>query len=177
MQSSRIVRCASFAGLWLGLVSLAGAETLVEVSDLHNCCGACKKAITKAVTDAGALPDVANGGDSLVIKASDAATAQKALDNLAAAGFHGTAKGDGVKMPNDSGAPAGKATRLEVRGAHNCCRGCSQALLEACKEVGGVESAAVSPKMRSFTVEGNFDAQTLVKALNDAGFHVKVSAQ
>jgi mercuric ion binding protein len=172
-----MIRCTLLAGLWFSLVSLAAAETKVEVSGLHNCCGACLKGISKAVTSAGAEAQINAGDDAVTITAPDKDTAQKAVDNLAAAGYHGTVKGDGVTMKEDSGAPAGKVAKVEVTGAHNCCKGCSIAIGDACKEVSGVSSTSIVPKKTSFTVEGDFDAQALVKALNDAGFHVKVATK
>jgi copper chaperone CopZ len=177
MKSNSIFRAALFAGLWLSMISWAAAETKVVVSGMHNCCGACLKGITKAVTSAGAEAQISAGDDTVTITAPDQATAQKAVDNLAAAGYHGAVKGDGITMKDDSGAPVGKVVKLEVSGAHNCCKGCSIALGEACDAVSGVSSTEIVPKKTSFTVEGNFDAQALVKALNEAGFHVKVAAK
>jgi len=177
MKSKPMIRAALFAGLWLALAPLAVAEEKVEVSGLHNCCGACLKGITKAVTSAGAEAQIDASDDTLTITAPDTATAQKAVDNLAAAGYHGKVKGDGVTIKDDSGAPAGNVAKLEVTGAHNCCKGCSIAINDACKEIFGVSSVSIEPKKTSFTVEGDFDAQSLVKALNQAGFHVKVAAK
>jgi mercuric ion binding protein len=153
------------------------AEMKVEVSGLHNCCGACLKGISKAITSAGAEAQINAGDDTVTITAADKATAQKAVDNLAAAGYHGAVKGDGISMKDDSGAPAGKVAKLEVSGAHNCCKGCAVAIGGACKEVSGVSSTSIVPKKTSFTVEGDFNAQALVKALNEAGFHVKVATK
>ena len=103
MKSKPMIRAALFAGLWLSLAALAAAETKVEVSGLHNCCGACLKGITKAVTSAGAEAQIGAGDDTVTITAPDKATAQKAVDNLAAAGYHGTVKGDGIAIKDDSG--------------------------------------------------------------------------
>ncbi len=177
MKSKPMIFAALLAGSWLSLASLAAADATVEVSGLHNCCGACLKGISKAVTSAGAEAKIDAGDDSVTITAPDKATAQKAVDSLAAAGYHGAVKGDGISIKDDSGAPDGKVTKLEVTGAHNCCKGCSVAIVDACKEVSGVSSTSIVPKKTSFTVEGDFDAHALVKALNDAGFHVKVAAK
>jgi copper chaperone CopZ len=177
MKSKPMIHAALFAGLWLSYASLAVAETKVEVSGLHNCCGACLKGISKAVTSAGAEAQINAGDDTVTITAADKATAQKAVDSLAAAGYHGTVKGDGITIKDDSGAPAGKVAKLEITGVHNCCKSCTHAIDEACKEVSGVSSTSIVPKKTSFTVEGDFDAHALVKALNDAGFHVKVATK
>lgn len=163
------------AAMVLGSAAAAVAETTVEVRGLHNCCGACLKGINQAVTTAGAQAKIDTGDDVVTITAPDAATAQKAVDNLAAAGYHGTSNSSDITMKDNSGAPEGKVSRLELHGAHNCCRGCSNAISGACKEVAGVTGATVTAKKKSFVVEGDFSARDLIKALNDAGFHVTVS--
>ena len=45
---------------------------------------------------------------------------------------------------------------------------------KAVKKVDGVTGDTAKPKTDSMTVTGNFDGAELVKALNAAGFHVKV---
>jgi len=65
-------------------------------------------------------------------------------------------------------------TKLEVKGVHICCPVCEKAIV---KKVEGVDSDDTKPKETTFTVKGNFDAAKLVKALNDGGLHVKVSAK
>ena len=46
---------------------------------------------------------------------------------------------------------------------------------EAVKDVKGVAGVAAKAKVSSAEVTGEFDAAELVKALNRAGFHVKVA--
>jgi len=167
---------AAAAACWMLPAAVAQADVTLKVSGLHNCCGGCLKGITKAVTSSGAQATIDSGDDTVTITAADKATAQRALDALAAAGYHGTSDTPGLAMKEDSGAPAGKTTRLELSGAHNCCRGCSNAIGEAADSVSGVSGKTINPKSQTFVVEGNYDAKALIKALNDAGFHVKVSA-
>ena len=50
----------------------------------------------------------------------------------------------------------------------------AQAFREAIKDVPGVTGATLKAKVSSAEVAGDFDAAELVKALNKAGFHVKV---
>jgi copper chaperone CopZ len=164
------------AGLLLMPAAMAMADVTVKVSGLHNCCGACIKGITKAVSSAGATAAIEQGDDTVTITAADKETAQKAVDALAAAGYHGASDTPGVAMKDDSGAK-GKATRLELSGAHNCCKGCANAISKACSDVSGVTGQTVTPKSKTIVVEGDFDAQALVKAINDAGFHVTVSSK
>ncbi|HEY5314430.1 MAG TPA: cation transporter [Pirellulales bacterium] len=162
---------------WMLPAAMVQADVTVKISGLHNCCGSCLKGITKAVKSAGAQAEMAKGDDTLTLTAPDKATAQKALDKLAAAGYHGTSDTPGLAIKDDSGAPAGKTTRLVLSGAHNCCGGCADAIKDAAGNVPGVSGQTVNPKSKTFVVEGNYDAKALVQALNDAGFHVKVATE
>jgi hypothetical protein len=78
-------------------------------------------------------------------------------------------------MKRTSGVPKGKVEKLTVSGAHNCCPQCCRALKATVKKVDGVTGDTATPKAESFDVTGDFDAVALVKALNEAGFHVKVA--
>jgi copper chaperone CopZ len=51
---------------------------------------------------------------------------------------------------------------------------CCKAIKATVKKVDGVTGDTAKPKVSTFTVTGDFDAAALVKALNEAGFHVKV---
>ncbi len=157
------------------LGGMALAETKVEVKKVHICCGACEGIIAKVLTG---VDGVKGSGDKeskvITLIAADDKAAQKALDALAAKGFHGDTGNKDLKIKEDSGVKEGKVTTLIVKGAHNCCPACCKAIKEVVKKVDGVESEDAKPKGESFTVKGNFDAAALVKALNEAGFHVKV---
>src|SRR6185295_2991863 len=111
------------------------------------------------------------------ITAKDAASAQKAVDALAAAGYHGKTDNAEIVMKDNSGAPEGKVTRLEITGIHNCCDACTEDIEKAVKGVAGVKSDTAKAKVTTFAVEGDFDAKAVVKALNDAGFHATVKAK
>ena len=54
------------------------------------------------------------------------------------------------------------------------CEGCVDAFQEAIKTVKGVTGDTATAKVTTCEVTGEFDAAELVKALNKAGFHVKV---
>ena len=111
---------------------------------------------------------------TVTITATDDSAAQKALDALAAHGFHGDTGNSTLKFKEDSGVTAGKVTSVKLVGIHNCCGSCNKAIEKAIKKVDGVTGDTAQPKTGSLTVTGNFDAVELVKALNAAGFHVKV---
>jgi copper chaperone CopZ len=156
---------------WTGA---AWAETKVEVTKTHVCCPQCVKAVAKVLEEAGVKGEAVQASKSIVFTAPDDKTAQKALDDLAAAGFHGETNHKELKMKDESAAAGGKVTSLTLKGIHNCCGQCNTAIKATVKKVEGVESDDAAAKSDTFTVKGNFDAKQLVKALNDAGFHVTV---
>src|SRR5262249_22597838 len=106
--------------------------------------------------------------------AADDASAQKAIEALAAAGFHGSLDTKAVHFPHDSGVTKGKVTSLTLTGVHNCCRSCTTGIKDALKGVQGVPGDTAKPKSHNFEVTGDFEASDLVGALHKAGFHVKV---
>jgi copper chaperone CopZ len=166
-----------FASLSALLVSVssARAETKVELKGVHLCCAKCTAAVKSALRDVdGVKATCDQENQSVTISASDDSAAQKALDALAAHGFHGDTGNSTLKIKEDSGVTAGKVTSMKLTGIHNCCRSCNKAVKSAIKKVDGVTGDTAKPNTGSLTVTGNFDGAELVKALNAAGFHVKV---
>ncbi len=166
-----------FASLSALLVSVptARAETKIELTGVHLCCSACTAAVKSAVRDVdGVTATCDQKKKTVTISAPDDNAAQKALDALAAHGFHGDTGNSTLKMKEDSGVTAGKVTSVKLVGIHNCCGSCNKAIKNAIKKVDGVTGDTAKPKTGSLTVTGNFDEVELVKALNAAGFHVKV---
>ncbi len=152
----------------------AFADVQVELKKTHVCCGQCEKAVAK-VLDAEEVKGAASKTDGTVkFTASDTKTAQKVLDSLAAAGFHGVVDNQDLTVKDDSGAKEGKVTSLTLKGVHNCCGQCNNTIKKAIKSVEGVESEDAKANAETITVKGNFDGKALVKALNDAGFHATV---
>jgi copper chaperone CopZ len=153
----------------------ARADTKVELKGAHLCCPQCVRAvgeILKKVDGASGMCDQKAG--TVTITAKDDATAQKALDALAAGGFHGTTDSTTLKIKDDSGVTKGKVKTLTVEGVHNCCGACNKGINGALGKVTGVTGNTAKPKANTFEVTGDFDAEELVKALNAAGYHVKV---
>jgi periplasmic mercuric ion binding protein len=151
------------------------AETKIELKGVHLCCAKCTAAVKSALGDIDGVKATCDQKKKTVtISAPDDATAQKALDALAAHGFHGDTGSTTLKIKEDSGATAGKVTSLTLLGVHDCCGSCNKAIKNAIKKVDGVAGDTAKPHADSLTVTGNFDAVELIKALNAAGFHVKV---
>lgn len=159
------------------VVPVAAADTKVELKNVHMCCGGCAKEVAKILTGVDGVSAVKTDKETntATFTATDAKVAQKALDALAAGGFHGDpGKDSGCAFKDDSGVKAGKVKALTVTGFHNSCEGCVKAFQTAIKGVKGVTGDNAKPEVTTAEVTGEFDAAELVKALNQAGFHVKV---
>ncbi len=159
-------------------VSNVRAEEKVAMKGVHMCCPGCAAAIEEAVAKAvedeknpvevAAEIDQENGTVALI--GSDLAALQAAVDQIAAAGFHGKLDNKKVKWPKAK-LPKEKVTSLEVTGVHNCCGACVKAIKGALAEVEGVTGDSLKPKETSFVIEGDFEPKAAFQALHKAGFH------
>ena len=135
----------------------------------------CVKGVSTALKDVEGVKGVCDQkAKTMTITATDDAAAQKGIEALAAAGYHGKLETKAVHFPRDSGATEGKVSSLTLTGVHNCCGACNKAIKTAVKKVTGVTGDTAKPKAESFDVTGDFEAEDLVRALHEAGFHVKV---
>jgi mercuric ion binding protein len=160
---------------FLVVAGMARAETKVELKGVHLCCGACVKAANDILKQVDGVKGTCDRNKkTITITAADDTGAQKALDALAAGGFHGDTGNKELAIKDDSGATEGKVKKATVSGIHNCCGSCTSGIKAATKKVDGVKGNNVKAKETSFEVTGDFDAAELVKALNKAGFHVKI---
>ena len=150
-------------------------EIRVELRGVHMCCQGCVNAADAAlmsVEGVNSRCDMDNG--TVTFTAAAAAAAQKALDALAVAGFHGSTGNNQLAMRAVSGIPQGKVKTLNVSGIHNCCGPCCEAIKGAIATVDGVADHTATSKATTFQVTGDFHAAALVKALNAAGFSAQV---
>ena len=169
-----VLACAAVVLAW---AAPAAAETKVELKNVHMCCGGCAKEVAAILKKVEGVSDVMTDEDTTSARfvAADVGAAQRALDALAAGGFHGDTGGArGYAFQDDSGARAGKVKSLTVTGFHNSCPGCVKSFRAAIKDVPGVAGDTCKSKVRTCDVTGEFDPVELVKALNRAGFHVQV---
>jgi periplasmic mercuric ion binding protein len=170
----RSVALASI-GLLFAWAGVARAETKVELKGVHLCCPQCVKAVAGILKEIEGVKGACDQKNKTVtITAKDNETAQKAVDALAAGGFHGDTGNKDVAVKDDSGVTAGKVKSVTVTGVHNCCGQCNGLIKKALKGVEGVKGDTCKAKAEEFEVTGDFDAADVVKALNAAGFHVKV---
>jgi periplasmic mercuric ion binding protein len=160
----------------------ANAETTVGISGVHICCDGCAAAIEEAVAKTAEDKDhpaevkcaIDAEERSVELVGADVDAVQAAVNQIAAAGFHGKLDNKEVAWPK-SKAPKGKTSRLELTGVHNCCGACAKAIKKALAEVDGVAGDTVKPKESSFVVEGDFEPRAVIKALRKAGFHATLA--
>jgi len=173
MQAAKLFALA--VGALFALGGAARADSTVEVKNVHLCCGACVSGVAKALkTVDGVTGKCDQKAKTVTITAKDDETVQKAIDAIVTAGFHGDVSGTKFKVTDDSGASAGKVKTLTLTGVHNCCGQCNTAIKKAVASVPGAAADGAKAKTDSFEVTGDFDGAAVVKALNTAGFHVKV---
>jgi copper chaperone CopZ len=173
MKLTRLIPLAAVALLvWTGS---ARAETKVEMKKVHLCCDMCVAKVGDVLgkVDGVSDPKCDQKGKMVTFTAKDDATAKKAIQALADAGFSGDA-GKDLNIKDDSGVEKGKVKSLTLTGAHNCCGMCCKAIKATLAKVDGVKDDTAKPKESTFEVTGDFDAAEVVKALHAAGFHVKV---
>jgi len=106
-----IVACLTFVG------GTTLAETKVELTKTHLCCGQCVKAVEKVLDTAKVKGVVSQDEGKVEFTAADEKAAQKVVDALAAAGFHGVTNSKEVKVKDDSGIKEGKVKSLTDFGA------------------------------------------------------------
>ena len=166
-------------GLMALLALTSGAELAVaadvklQLNDVHICCGACVRGIEAAVKGIDAKVEVDRDGGAVRIHAKSEALAQQIVDAIAAAGYHGESDHGTIKMKLDANVPSGKVKRLKLGGIHNCCQGCTNAIVDAFNGVPGVQAHTLKNKQTEFVIEGDFDAGEVIKAIYAAGFHAK----
>lgn len=174
MKFSRLLMATSLC-LMLALGVPAQADTKVELNGVHLCCGACVSAANKILKGIeGVTGTCDQSGKKITITAKDDTTAQKALDALAAGGFHGDTGNKTLAIKEDSGATSGKVSKVKVVNIHNCCQACTRDIKKALKTVDGIKEDTATARKNSFEVSGDFDAAQLIKALNAAGYHAKI---
>ena len=152
------------------------AESSVKLSGVHLCCGSCVKGADKAVTSVtGATSATDKDAGTVTIKAEDAATVQKAVEALVAAGYFGTSSDPEIKVKAKSGAKKANVQSLKLTGVHLCCAKCVTAVNDTISKVSGVKANTAAKGVESFEVTGDFNPKEVVTALNKVGLTGKVA--
>lgn len=150
-------------------------EIKVELAGVHLCCRGCTDAADAALMSVEGVRsrcDMENG--TVTITAQDESVALTALTALAAAGFYGRSNNRDLAMKAVGTLPTGRVKSVQVSGIHNCCEPCCAAIKEAINAVEGVTGNTAKPSVTTFVVVGDFEAASLVKSLNVAGFSARV---
>lgn len=173
----RLIVSSLAIALILGAAVSASAEQ-VRVEGVHICCGACVKALNAAFEGVEGVSNVAVDKDARTVTydAADAKTARAGVQALAKAGFSGKPKMGARELNFPKGLKDEAAgDSVTIRGVHNCCSGCQDAIVAALKGVKGV--AAVEGNKRQFKVTGTGVSHTaLIAALHAEGFHGNIPA-
>jgi len=158
------------------LTAFAQAESTVKLTGVHLCCNSCVKGVDKAV---GTVTGVTAASDkeagTVTLTAPDAATAQKAVDALVAAGYFGKSEDAAVKVSSETGAKDAKVSSLTVSDVHLCCPKCVKAVNAALGEVPGVTSNTAEKNATSFEIKGDFKPTDVFSSLQKAGLTGKAT--
>lgn len=173
----QIIGAAVF-GLVFGLVGAAQAGD-VTIKGVHLCCGACVKAVQKALNGTEGVSNIAADRDAKTISftATDEKAAKSAITALADGGFYGKASLDGKELPfPDAGAKKGaKADKVVLKGLHLCCGACVRDANKVLEKVPGVDKVEVDRSENRATLTGkDIDVRKAVDALNAGGFFGRV---
>ncbi len=175
-MKAQLIVLGAMIGVAFG-AGVARAETKVELKSVHMCCEGCSEEVAEVLGKVEGVTNVKCEQEerAATFTARDDKVAQQALDALAKAGFHGDpGKDKPYAFKDDSGVKPGKVKSLTLTGFHNTCPGCVKSFKDAIKDVKGITGNDLKSKVTTTTLTGDFDAAELVKALNKAGFHVKV---
>ncbi|MEY5008869.1 MAG: hypothetical protein RLZZ253_8 [Verrucomicrobiota bacterium] len=150
------------------------AESSVQLSGVHLCCRSCVTGAEKAVSKvSGATATVDSSAGTVLIKAPDAAAAQKAVNSLVDAGYYGTSAGSTIKPKSASSAGSPKTSKLVLKEVHLCCGKCVKAVKDAVGSVKGVTGDTASKGAKTFEVTGDFAPAEVFAALEKAGLSGK----
>ncbi|MBL8851012.1 MAG: heavy-metal-associated domain-containing protein [Planctomycetaceae bacterium] len=159
--------------------SVAALAGQVEVTGVHLCCGACTTAVAKALSEVEGVSNVTSDRETKTIRytAADDTAAAVGIEALATAGFHGTAKHDdkAADFPASGAKEGAKASRIKISNVHLCCAACVKAADAAVRKVDGVSNVTADRDASSLEITGdNVSVESVVAALNGAGFHATV---
>jgi mercuric ion binding protein len=154
----------------LALAGSAYADSSVKLTDVHLCCQSCVKGVQKAVAK---VPGVKAESDmdekTISLTAPDAATLQKGVDSLTAAGYYGKSSDAAVKVNGETGAKDIKVEKLKIEDTHLCCGSCVKAVNKALADIPGVTGNTATKGATSFEVTGNFNEKAVFDALQKNG--------
>ncbi len=158
----------------LALAMVARAESTAKLSGVHLCCKSCVTGVNKAIGKvSGATAAVDADAETVTISAADAATTQRAVDALVAAGYFGKSDNAAIKVADNTGAKDAKVASLIVEDVHLCCGKCVTAVAKAVEKVPGVTGHTAVKGVKTFEVKGDFSPKAVFAAIQAAGLSGK----
>ena len=140
----------------------------------HICCDKAKEDFVKAAGSAGVSAEIVDRLAQGVLKARSSMDAQKAVDALVNAGFHGdivSKSGDtDVQFYITKSRPEKVSSAKFAFANPVCCESAAAKISVAAKGVSGVESAEVAEGAYDLTVTGSFDPEDVLSVLRSYGF-------
>jgi copper chaperone CopZ len=156
--------------LAMTLVGAAYADSSVKLTDVHLCCESCVKGVQKAVAKVPGVKAESDMDDKTIsLNAPDAATLQKGVDSLVAAGYYGKSSDAAIKVNGETGAKDVKVKSLKIEDTHLCCPSCVKAVNKALGNVSGVTGNDAKKGATSFEVTGDFNEKDVMDALQKNG--------
>ena len=138
---------------------------------VHLCCDACVDGVGVALKDVEGVESHCDiGNRTVTLTADDDAAAQKALDALAAAGYHGDTGNQQLAMKAAGRDPPGQGQAPESFGHPQLLLAVLPGHQGRDQDRGRRDRRHGESEATAFEVTGDFDAAELVKALNAAGF-------
>jgi copper chaperone CopZ len=169
LRAAALLLCAA------GALHARAADYSVTLAGVHLCCDGCVDGASDAIAAVkGASVDADKGSKAITITATDAATAQKAVDALISAGYSGTPSDAQIHVAAPANLPGGQVQSLTLSNVHLCCKKCVTLFNQAALKVSGVKATTAAKDADSFVITGNFNAQDVITALHVAGFSAKV---
>jgi copper chaperone CopZ len=151
-------------------LSARAADASVKLTDVHLCCQSCVKGVQKVVSKIDGVTAVSDMDEKTVsLTGPDAATVQKAIDGLVAAGYYGKSSDAAYTVNSETGAKDEKVKSLKVENVHLCCGSCVKAINKVLGGVSGVTDNTAAKGATSFTINGDFNEKEAMAALQKAG--------
>ena len=172
------MRLSSFftVAVLLSVASFARADVELTISGVHNCCESCTKGIEKIINGTGnKFMKAGNGG--IIVQAKGKTESKKIIEALMDGGFYGKAEAASASSSSEakkSSKPAKMVKSAKISGVHLCCQRCATTLAGAMRAIPGVKTHNIYPRKEEFVIEGEFDKEAVLPAMNEAGFHGKV---
>lgn len=146
------------------------------IQGFHICCSTAEEEFTKAVGSAGSVAKINKRLSQATLTASSSAAAQKAIDTLVKAGFHGDLSArqgsTDVKFYTAMVRPSIIKKASFALPKQVCCERAASTLNSAILDTSGVKDGKVSVGSYDFTATGEFDPDEIITLIRAFGYSV-----